>query len=161
MLLRDCVVGTGPPRNFCCQDCETRLLAAIFRCMGDARRDRAAASKRWLTQYCVGCKSRKSIKGFSIRSGLCADCVRKVGQGRPKAANKSLRAKKPPAPPGPTTWKCPNCLRRVDVNRTRTALVDHLNRKGQRCGGSGYQLPEKRTDAMDYRAPGSFEGGRR
>lgn len=69
--------------------------------------------------------------------------------------------KKPPRTPAePKSWKCPNCLKRVDVEKG-TALVQHLNARGQRCRGSGYQLPQKSTDALDHRVAGSFEGGRR
>lgn len=62
---------------------------------------------------------------------------------------------------GPTSWKCPNCLKRIDLDKSRTVLVSHHNARGQRCAGSGYQLPQRSTDALDYRVAGSFEGGRR
>jgi hypothetical protein len=52
-------------------------------------------------------------------------------------------------------------LKRIDVNKARTALVHHQNGRGERCAGSGYQLPQKSVDALDYRVAGSFEGGRR
>lgn len=112
------------------------------------------------TQYCVGCKSRKSMKGFSIGSGLCAECKVSRQQERPKkpASNKS-KGTKPPT--GPKTWKCPNCLKRIDTNEARTALVRHRNARGDGCAGSGYQLPQRSTDALDYRVGGNFEGGRR
>jgi hypothetical protein len=71
---------------------------------------------------------------------------------RAEAKNQALQ-------PGPKTWKCPNCLKRIDVVRG-VALVQHQNLKGQRCRGSGYQIPQKSTDALDYRVAGSFEGGR-
>jgi hypothetical protein len=119
--------------------------------------------QRLNTQYCVRCKSRKSIKGFNVRSGVCADCRETQTQPRPSTtAKKVAQPKKPPKNrPGPNSWKCPNCVKRIDVNAARTALVDHLNARGQRCAGSGYQLPQKSTDALDYRVAGSFEGGRR
>lgn len=84
-------------------------------------------------------------------------------QGRPtKATNGGAQSRKTPRTlPGPETWKCPNCVKRIDVDSRGAALVDHLNARGQRCAGSGYLLPEKSTDALDYRVAGSFEGGRR
>ncbi|TDL00800.1 hypothetical protein EUA02_05720 [Mycobacterium paragordonae] len=120
---------------------------------GPANVDRRA---RPITQYCSGCKSQKLITGFDIGRGLCAECRSRV---RPsKAASSAAQAKKAPA--GPKTWKCPNCLKRVEVDK-KSILVPHRNAKGQRCAGSGYQLPERSVDALDYRVAGSFEGGRR
>jgi len=80
---------------------------------------------------------------------------------RRKAAGSGAQPKKPPpTPAGPKSWKCPNCLKRIDVEKG-TALVQHLNARGKRCRGSGFQLPQKSADALDYRVAGSFEGGRR
>lgn len=80
---------------------------------------------------------------------------------RSRAAGSGAQPKKRSSTPaGPTTWKCPNCLKRIDVEKG-TALVQHLNARGQRCRGSGFQLPQKSADALDYRVAGSFEGGRR
>jgi hypothetical protein len=112
-----------------------------------------------ITQYCVDCKSRKSMQGFDVGRGLCADCR---GQSRSNnVSHRGVQAKKaPPAAAGPKSWKCPNCLKRIDVDKKR-ALVQHQNARGLRCAGSGYQLPERSVDAMDYRVAGSFEGGRR
>lgn len=124
----------------------------------DARPTNGASGAGQITQYCVGCKSRTSIKGFDVGRGLCAECRRRA---RPSKAASSGAPKKPPAPPaGPKSWKCPNCLKRLEVDKAR-ALVQHQNAKGQRCAGSGYQLPERSVDALDYRVAGSFEGGRR
>ena len=112
------------------------------------------------TQYCVDCKSRKSMKGFDIGRGLCAECrASRPPQVSRKVLKTTTRPTKPP--PGPTSWKCPTCLTRIDVNDTRTALVRHENGRGDRCAGSGHQLPQRSTDALDYRVGGSFEGGRR
>lgn len=112
-----------------------------------------------ITQYCVGCKSRKSMKGFDVGRGLCAECRNRT---RPtSASHRGAQAKKAPPPQtGPKSWKCPNCLKRIEVDKKR-ALVQHQNARGLRCAGSGYQLPERSVDAMDYRVAGSFEGGRR
>lgn len=112
-----------------------------------------------ITQYCVGCKSRKSTNGFDVARGLCAECR---GQARPNnLSSRGAQGKKaPPTPAGPKSWKCPNCLKRIEVDKKR-ALVQHQNARGLRCTGSGYQLPERSVDAMDYRVAGSFEGGRR
>lgn len=111
---------------------------------------------RQITQYCSGCKAQKLITGFDIARGLCAECRSRV---RPsKAARSTTPAKKAPA--GPKTWKCPNCLKRIEVDK-KSALIPHRNARGQRCTGSGYQVPEKSVDALDYRVAGSFEGGRR
>lgn len=69
------------------------------------------------------------------------------------------KAKKASTPAGPKTWKCPNCLKRIDIEKG-AALVQHQNARGERCRGSGYQVPQTSTDALDYRVAGSFEGGR-
>lgn len=112
-----------------------------------------------ITQYCVACKSRKVITGFDVERGWCAECRRK---SPPHSLSTSgAKAKEASAPAaGPKSWKCPNCLKRIQVDRKR-ALVQHRNAKGQRCAGSGYQLPERSVDALDYRVAGSFESGRR
>ena len=121
-----------------------------------------AGQNRMNTQYCVGCKLRKSMKGFKVASGLCADCGGGRGQGHPsQATNSGAQSRKVPlAPSGPKTWKCPNCVKRIDVDEARTTLIDHLNARGKRCAGSGYPLPQRSEDALDYRVAGSFEGGR-
>lgn len=112
-----------------------------------------------ITQYCVGCKSRKSMHGFDVGRGLCAECRRQARSNN--ASNRGAQAKKTtPTQTGPKSWKCPNCLKRIEVDKKRT-IVQHLNARGLRCAGSGYQLPERSVDAMDYRVAGSFEGGRR
>jgi len=121
---------------------------------------RAAGKQQLTTQYCVGCKTRTSMKGFSIAKGLCAECVRGRSQVRTKAAASNGR-RKPRPTLGPKSWKCPNCLKRIDVDSARAELVRHLNARGDRCAGSGHRLPQRSTDAMDYRVAGSFEGGRR
>ena len=123
------------------------------------------ADKRLLnTQYCVGCKERKSMTRFDVVHGLCAECSAERGRVRRKSAARNGKKPKKPKKPlstesGPKTWKCPNCVKRVDVDATRTRLVHHLNARGQRCAGSGYPLHEKSEDALDYRVAGSFEGG--
>lgn len=112
-----------------------------------------------VTQYCVGCKSRKSMKGFDVGRGLCAECRSQARSNN--ASNRGAQSKKPPPPQtGPKSWKCPNCLKRIEVDKKRV-LVQHQNARGLRCAGSGFQLPERSVDAMDYRVAGSFEGGRR
>jgi len=98
------------------------------------------------------------MKGFHVGRGLCAECVDNRG---PEAANVRVRPTKPPPASGPTSWKCPTCLKRIDVEPAHTVLVHHQNARGKRCAGSGHQLPQKSMDAMDYRVAGSFEGGRR
>ena len=133
---------------------------AMVRGMGKPGGGRA--DKRLLnTQYCVGCKERKSMTRFDVVHGLCAECSAERGRVRRKSAARN--GKKPKKPlsteSGPKTWKCPNCVKRVEVDATRTRLVHHLNARGQRCAGSGYPLPEKSEDALDYRVAGSFEGG--
>ena len=78
-----------------------------------------------------------------------------------KTEKKSKKSKKPSSnSSGPKTWKCPNCVKRIDVDMRRTTLVDHLNARGKRCAGSGFPLPQRSQDALDYRVAGSFEGGR-
>jgi len=135
--------------------------AVIVSTMGKRRVDRTGQD-RLNTQYCVGCKTRKSMKGFKVSSGLCADCGSGRGQGRStQATNGGTQPRKvPPTPSGPKTWKCPNCVKRIDVDMRRTTLVDHLNARGKRCAGSGFSLPQRSEDALDYRVAGSFEGGR-
>jgi hypothetical protein len=122
--------------------------------------DVGKGKERLITQYCVGCKSRKSMRGFDIGRGLCAECsADRAAQVSKKVPTTKARAVKPPS--GPTSWKCPTCLKRIDVNDARTALVRHQNGRGDRCAGSGHQLPQRSTDALDYRVGGSFESGRR
>lgn len=122
--------------------------------------DVGKGKERLTTQYCVGCKSRTSMRGFDIGRGLCAECrASRPAQVSKKAPKTRTRPTKPP--PGPTSWKCPTCLKRIEVNDARTALVRHENGRGDRCAGSGHQLPQRSTDALDYRVGGSFEGGRR
>lgn len=102
------------------------------------------------------------MKGFSVGRGLCAECVDDRRQARAKeAANVRVRPTRAPSTQGPKTWKCPTCLKRIDVDAARAVLVSHQNARGQRCAGSGHELPQKSADAMDYRVAGSFEGGRR
>lgn len=50
--------------------------------------------------------------------------------------------KAPPPPAGPKSWKCPNCLKRIEVDKARSRSASK-NARGLRCAGSGYQLPEK------------------
>jgi hypothetical protein len=112
-----------------------------------------------ITQHCVGCKSQKLMTGFDIDRRLCAECQRQAGPHNvPRGRAQAKKA--PPPPAGPKLWKCPNCLKRIQVDKKHT-LVQHQNAKGLRCAGSGYQLPERSVDALDYRVAGSFEGGRR
>lgn len=123
----------------------------------------ARANTGQVTQYCVGCKARKSMKGFDVGRGLCAECRSQARSNNASnnASNRGAQAKKTPPPQtGPKSWKCPNCLKRIEVDKKR-ALVQHQNARGLRCAGSGFQLPERSVDAMDYRVAGSFEGGRR
>lgn len=120
---------------------------------------RAVGEQELTTQYCVGCKTRTSMKGFSIDKALCAECLRGRGQVPAKAAASKGR-RKPRPTLGPKSWKCPNCLKRIDVDSARVELVRHLNARGDPCAGSGYRLRQRSTDALDYRLPGSFEGGR-
>lgn len=103
------------------------------------------------------------MKGFNVRSGLCAQCgeSRQQAQAVRAASKREQPEKQPSTPSGPKSWKCPNCLKRIDVNNARTALVLHNGAGGRLCVGSGYQLPQKSVDALDYRVAGSFEGGRR
>jgi hypothetical protein len=101
-------------------------------------------------------------QGLQCRAGLCAEYVDNRRQVCPKkVANSGVQSSKPPsASSGPKSWKCPT-LKRIDVNKARTALVHHQNRWGERCAGSGYPLPQKSVDALNYRVAGNFEGGRR
>jgi hypothetical protein len=139
-----------------------RLGGAVIVGIMGKRGGGGADKDRLNTQYCVRCKSRKSMKGFNVKSGVCAECRQTQTQPRPSTAVKKLvQPQKPPkTPPGPRTWKCPNCVKRIDVDTARATLVDHLNGRGTRCAGSGYQLPQRSEDALDYRVAGSFEGGR-
>lgn len=111
-----------------------------------------------ITQFCGGCKKRKPIKGFSIGLGRCAEC-RAAAASQPKAPRKRKKSKTQPV--GPKTWKCPNCLQRIETDKSRTALIEHKNGRGRTCVGSGHKLPERSRDALDYRLPGNFEGGGR
>lgn len=102
------------------------------------------------------------MKGFNVGRGLCAECVDHRRQARAKkAAQVRVSPTKTPSPQGPKSWRCPTCLKRIDVDIARTVLVSHQNARGQLCAGSGHELPQKSADAMDYRVAGSFEGGRR
>lgn len=84
------------------------------------------------------------MKGFDIGRGLCAECrASRPARVSKKMPKEKTRATKPP--PGPTSWKCPTCLKRIDVNDARTALVRHQNGRGDRCAGSGNQLPQRST----------------
>lgn len=109
-----------------------------------------------ITQYCARCKRRKTIKGYNINVGICADCnVVRRDEDRAKSKPKS------PKPASPGTWKCPTCLQRIDVDPSGAELVEHKNSRGETCAGSRHELPQKSRDAFDHRVPGSFEGGRR
>jgi len=123
-----------------------------------------------ITQFCSKCKTRKPISGFNINRGLCADCKgtsqpttsSKKGKTRNVKASKlpsAQPAKKKFAKSRPKSWKCPNCLQRIQV--LKWALVQHKNARGQVCRGSGYEPPQPSRDALDHRVSGSFEGGRR
>lgn len=85
--------------------------------------------------------------------------AKKASKKAPSKAGHAGEAKKASTPAGPKTWKCPNCLKRIDTGKGAT-LVEHQNARGERCRGSGYQVPQASTDALDYRVAGSFEGGR-
>ena len=51
------------------------------------------ADKRLLnTQYCVGCKERKSMTRFDVVHGLCAECSAERGRVRRKSAERSMTA---------------------------------------------------------------------
>lgn len=91
--------------------------------------------------------------------GRAKSPAKKASKKTPTKAGPVGQAKKASTPTGPKTWKCPNCLKRVDVGKG-AALVEHPNARGERCRGSGYQIPQTSTDALDYRVAGSFEGGR-
>ena len=101
------------------------------------------------------------MKGFNVRTGVCAECGE--AQTRPRSSTAPKRVAQPEkpqkTPAGPKLWKCPNCLKRVEV--ASGALVDHQNARGRCCAGSRYEPPQKSADALDYRVTGSFEGGRR
>lgn len=84
--------------------------------------------------------------------------AKKTSKKAPRAGRVG-QAKNASAAGGPKTWKCPNCLKRVDIGKG-VVLVEHQNARGERCRGSGYQIPQASTDALDYRVAGSFEGGR-
>lgn len=85
--------------------------------------------------------------------------AKKTPKKAPTKAGPVGQAKKASTPAGLKTWKCPNCLKRIDIEKG-AALVQHQNARGERCRGSGYQVPQASTDALDYRVAGSFEGGR-
>lgn len=107
----------------------------------------------------------RGLQDTDVDEGLqhcegAVQCVRGRSQVRTKAAASNGR-RKPRPTLGPKSWKCPNCLKRIDVDSARAELVRHLNARGDRCAGSGHRLPQRSTDAMDYRVAGSFEGGRR
>jgi hypothetical protein len=126
-----------------------------------------------ITQFCGQCKTRKPIRGFNISRGVCADCKgasKAAKPSRKKGKRGSNEATTPSVPAqskrgstrarsGPKSWKCPNCLQRVDVQNW--ALVEHKNARGSTCRGSGFEPPHRSGDAFDYRVPGSFEGGGR
>ena len=120
-------------------------------------RNMKKARLRLTTQYCVECKSRKPMKKFDVGRGLCAECrthAHPQSPSRPQARDESH-------PQGRKSWKCPNCLKQIRVDAMQDALVRHTNSRQERCAGSGYQLPQLSTDALDYRVGGNFEGGRR
>jgi hypothetical protein len=85
--------------------------------------------------------------------------AKETSKKAPSKAGRVGQARKTSTPAGPKTWKCPNCLKRVDIGKG-VVLVEHQNARGERCRGSGYQVPQTSTDALDYRVAGSFEGGR-
>lgn len=102
----------------------------------EPRRSKAPAEKR--------IENRDQVSGSGKVAG---------GRAQPKKSRRT--------PSGPKSWTCPNCVKRVDVDVSGTELVEHPNAKGVRCAGSGFPLPQRSEDALDYRVAGSYEGGRR
>lgn len=111
-----------------------------------------------VTQYCAKCRTRKTIKGFNINLGICAEC-NAVRRDEDRAKSQPKTTKPPHTSAG--AWRCPTCLQRVGVDPSGTELLEHRNSRGAVCAGSGHELPQKSRDAFDYRVPGSFEGGGR
>ena len=106
-------------------------------------------------------KVRKRVAELlgTAEGGGAKSSAKKTSKRAPSKAGHVGQAKKASTPAGPKTWKCPNCLKRVDIGRG-VVLVQHQNARGERCRGSGHQVPQRSTDALDYRVAGSFEGGR-
>lgn len=118
-------------------------------------------------QLCMRCMTRKSIQGFDKERLVCAECsgagtkVKPASKKNSKAGTAQRSRKPMPEPAVVTKWRCPTCLQKVPVDPVDEALEDHVNGRGQECRGSGHALPKRSHDALDYRVPGSFEGGSR
>lgn len=64
----------------------------------------------------------------------------------------------------PRTRTCRACNKRVPVRLSKSdewLVQEHINHRDERCHQGGKVYFKEKKDAMDYRVPGSFEGGKR
>lgn len=125
-----------------------------------------------MTQYCESCKTRKPVVGFNRKLTICGDCLeaqafaKRKRQAAPKQApltdgdeTVQVADERRKGSASPTRKKCPVCSKNVVVKRGR--LASHVDWNGLRCRGDRKTKGAAKTDALDHRLPGSFEGGKR
>jgi hypothetical protein len=148
--------------------CEAILVAQVSKTSpsdGDAVSDSESS-------VCRVCGTRKWLVSIDTRPGMCDECKhapRPAPVGRKPKAEKAVRGDKGPSKRrdrSSQTGKCPVCLQSVTVSRNGgdRSVAPHTKRTKAGvidCKGGGKVLSREKTDALDHRVFGSFEGGRR
>jgi hypothetical protein len=107
-----------------------------------------------ITQFCIGCKTRKPIRGFDIELSLCADCKDAHATTSGRTSSEALLESDRPSR---DMAACPYCVQQVPLDPATLTLGTHLVRRGVACHGSGQVLASASQDALDHRLNGSFE----
>lgn len=113
------------------------------------------------TVVCPVCNKQRAVISFDDALGKCIKCKYKPSEGK-----KGRREPKPENPGSSRRRKCPVCLQTVTVKLVAGDWTvqphDKQTSEGRvECRAAGTVIAHERRDAMDYRAPGSFEGGKR
>lgn len=133
--------------------------AARPRCAQAGRETRKPSA--WVeTRVCPVCMKEKALVSFDGGLGMCVKCkyAGKRTALRPRGSNA--------VPPATKYRKCRVCLQRVVARLVddEWLIEPHMNARTAartRCPGSRETVYREKRDALDYRAPGSFEGGGR
>lgn len=122
---------------------------------------RAKATAAVPTVVCPVCMKQKAAIAFDAELGKCIKCKYKPSEGK-----KGSRGPKSEKPAPSRTRKCPVCLQTVTIKLVvgdwTVQPHDKQTSEGRvECRAAGTVVARECRDAMDYRAPGSFEGGKR
>ena len=118
------------------------------------------------TRICPVCNKQKAAIAFDDELGKCIKCKYKGSGNGSGKGKKGSRGPKPEKPAPTRTRKCPVCLQTVTIKLVLGDWTVQPHEKQTRegrveCRAAGTVVAHERRDAMDHRAPGSFEGGKR